>query len=95
MGLTAMIASDRASESFTKKFSKKLLTVGYLDHIWLFTDEHGPKWSGSLALHQSAIRCPGNMGEVRCRLFDIVGLDEGTCGRRLRSLEVLRLGLVG
>ena len=37
---------------------------------------------------------PGTIepGEDACRLFDIVGLDEGTCGRRPGHLEPLGSG---
>jgi hypothetical protein len=40
---------------------------------------------------------PGTIepGEDARRLFDIVGLDEGTCGRRPGHLEPLGSGTIG
>jgi hypothetical protein len=37
-------------------------------------------------------RSDSNRGVDACRLFDIVGLDEGTCGRRPGLLEPLGSG---
>ena len=55
--------------------------------IWL--------WSRSRLIDRY-FRCPRiKTGRVRRRLFDIVGLDEGTCGRRPRHSRVLRPREVG
>ena len=63
-----------------------------------------PQRRGGLLVHLAALvadidgyQSPGKMGLYCCppivvgRLFDIVGLDEGTCGRRRLVPGVLRL----
>jgi len=46
----------------------------------------GPLRPVAFAFHQSVFPVPRiKTGVVWRRLFDIVGLDEGTCGRRPRS----------
>ena len=76
-------------------FEKKPLTGESLLHIWPFTDgaRHLPDPFASLL---TETRCPGSKreGEAR-RLFDIVGLDEGTCGRRPRSPAASRRWMIG
>ncbi len=53
------------AESFFKKFSKKLLTVEKLGHIWLFTDETAPSGMARLRFIHWIIRCPGKTGKVK------------------------------
>jgi hypothetical protein len=93
--LTARIASDRRKKASIKSFLEKLLTVGNLLHIWPFTDETWPSGLARSRFTYWYIRCPCKTGVVKRRLFDIVGTDEGTCGRRLRSGRVLRPVMIG
>ena len=70
------------------------LTVGPVLHIWPFTDGAG-SLPNPVASLLTASRCPGSLGREMCRLFDIVGLDEGTCGRRPRSPRSSRPRRIG
>jgi len=75
-------------------FRKKPLTVGHVLHIWRFTDGAG-FCPTPLRLSQPPAGVPDEHGRERCRLFDIVGLDEGTCGRRPRSPRSSRPRRIG
>jgi hypothetical protein len=79
-----------------EKFSKTAID-GWKSPPYMAVHRRGRAiWHVSFASHQSVIPVPRiKTGRVRRRLFDIVGLDEGTCGRRLRSPRVLRPRTIG
>jgi hypothetical protein len=86
--------SDRRPVRGCHFSEKRPLTVGFGLHIWRFTDGAG-SLPNPVAPLSTASRYPGPSGMERRRLFDIVGLDEGTCGRRPRSPRSSRPRRIG
>ncbi len=78
-----------------RKTSKRPLTAEIVLHIWRFTDGDRSLARPRLRLSQPLAGAPDHQGREMCRLFDIVGLDEGTCGRRPRSPRSSRPRRIG
>ena len=86
-GCAAPLGAGRILAGFAgngARLRKKPLTAATSGHIRPPHRRTRP-CVGSLAFLRSVTRLPLARGKGTLRLFDIVGLDEGTCGRRLRS----------
>src|SRR5688572_32886190 len=88
------VRSEKSVASCGEFSGERPLTVGRVLHIWPFTDGAG-SLPDPVASLLTASRCPGSFGREMYRLFDIVGLDEGTCGRRPRSPRSSRPRRIG
>ncbi len=88
---------QRSPAEGLKKFSK-IAVDGAITGSYMAVHRRGWAiwlWSRSRLIDRY-FRCPRiKTGRVKRRLFDIVGLDEGTCGRRLRSPRSLRPRRIG
>ena len=83
-------------ESFKKVF--EIAVDGAITAPYMAVHRRGGRVNrnASFASHRSVIPVPRiKTGKVRRRLFDIVGLDEGTCGRRPRSPAASRRWMIG
>ena len=81
------MASERSSRKFATLVQKTRLTRRRLTHICPLSKRTRPRYEVSRSFRASSWSVqpmPGTIepGEDARRLFDIVGLDEGTCGRR-------------
>jgi hypothetical protein len=81
------MASERSSRKFATLVQKTRLTRRRLTHICASSKRTRPHYEVSRSFRAFSSRhnrCPERIepGEEARRLFDIVGLDEGTCGRR-------------
>ena len=77
---------ERPDRQFATQVEKSRLTHAGLTHICASSSGRGLGTGSRVRFAPLLSRCnrPGAIepGEDACRLFDIVGLDEGTCGRR-------------
>ena len=80
-----MGTARRRLRTFGGNSRKKALTEIILLHICLLTGGARLRALPRLRLLMIGNPVAPDEGEETCRLFDIVGFDEGTCGRRPRS----------
>ena len=79
----------------TGKFSKKAIDGGkWPPYMRLSPTGQGDARPVCVSLNRTPVSRIKTGWETR-RLFDIVGLDEGTCGRRLRSPAASRRWMIG
>ena len=79
-------AASRPASKASERLQKKVVD-GRKTRSYMAIHRRGTAFSPlpSASLNDRYPGCPGKMGKETRRLFDIVGLDEGTCGRRPRS----------